>query len=148
MRPLRRLLKCSWADKYLLIQVALLVGVTRLGLWLLPFKTVQRLLAGSSKKPVRRHIDPTIYPERVAWAVRAVGRRLLGEKPCLPQALVVHWLLKRNGYTPALHIGVTRDAQGQFLAHAWVEHQADIIMGGRSSTAIYTPLWKMEEGQP
>ncbi len=115
---------------------------------LFPFRTVQRLLAGSSKRPVRRRTDPTTYPQSIAWAVRAAGRWLLGEKPCLPQALVVHWLLKRRGYTPALHIGVTKDTQGQLLAHAWVEHEAEIITGGRSSTAIYTPLWEMEEGQP
>ena len=106
MERLRRLLKRSWAEKGLLFQVALMLGGIRIGLSLLPFKTVRRFLAWSSKKPVGSPVDKATYYKRVIWAVNAVGRRMLGDKRCLPQALVAQWLLRRRGYAAALHIGV------------------------------------------
>ncbi len=145
MERLRRFLKRSWAEKGLLFQVALMLGGIRIGLSLFPFKTVRRFLAWSSKKPVGSPVDKATYYERVIWAVNAVGRRMLGDKPCLPQALVAQWLLRRRGYAAALHIGVAKDTNGELLAHAWVESEGAITIGGHFSPEVYTPLQGTEE---
>ena len=41
---------------------------------------------------------------------------------CLRQALLVHWLLRRRGFSPELKLGVRKQADA-FDAHAWVELQ-------------------------
>jgi len=40
---------------------------------------------------------------------------------CLTRSLALVWLLRRQGLAGELRIGVRREA-GEFLAHAWVEH--------------------------
>ena len=145
MTWLRKFLRRSWAEKHLLVQVTLLLGGTRIALSLFPFKSVQRFLAWSSGKAVDRSVDREAYCNRVIWAINAVGRRILDDKPCLPQALVAQWLLRRRGYPATLRIGVTRDEAGQLLAHAWVESEGVILIGGRFSPELYTPLRGMKE---
>ena len=131
----------------MLVQVALMLGGVRIALSLLSFKTVRRFLTWSSRKRVSSPPDKVAYYRRVIWTVNGVGRWMLGDKPCLPQALVGQWLLRRRGYAAVLHIGVAKDKEGQLLAHAWVESEGAIIIGGRFSPEIYTPLQGVEESR-
>jgi len=74
------------------------------------------------------------------WAIKAVGRRLLGSRPCLTEALAAQWLLARSGIETVIKIGVATSDDGCFLAHAWVEHEGKVIIGGFSSTTRFVPL--------
>lgn len=137
-RPLR--------DKVLLVRAFLLVCMVRLGLSALPFRTVQRLvdhpLAQRDDGPdsLRAERD---YQLRVVGAVEAVGRRLLGDKPCLVQALVAQRLMRQGGYDSVLRIGVAKDGR-ELLAHAWLERAGRIIIGGSMSPVRYKPLAPIE----
>ncbi len=68
--------------------------------------------------------------DRIAWSVRAAGRRI-PRATCLVQALTVQLLLARSGYHSELRIGVIRDDAGAFAAHAWVVAGGKIIVGYR-----------------
>ncbi|AQG82264.1 hypothetical protein AWR27_02090 [Spirosoma montaniterrae] len=74
----------------------------------------------------------------VVWAVQVVSRRVPFGFTCLVQALSVRWLLRSH---PAieLKIGVHKSETGQFTAHAWVEHNQQIIIGEQSDQA-FTPI--------
>jgi hypothetical protein len=78
-------------------------------------------------------------PERIAWAVR-VARRYVPAATCLSQALAVRTLFRRQGYPAQLRIGVTKGERGQLEAHAWVESEGKIVIGGSQDLARYTPL--------
>lgn len=78
-----------------------------------------------------------IYEKHAIRAVRAVARRSLGNKPCLPQALALKWLLGRAGKTTNLQIGVSKNTSKEIEAHAWLELDGEIIIGGRSSPIYY-----------
>jgi hypothetical protein len=130
----------------MLLKVALLLGLARLGLALLPFKTLQRLFAQTSKQTARVPADPAGYRRRVVWAAEVAGKRLLGARPCLPQALVTQWLLNRAGCPATLRIGVAKGHAGQLLAHAWVEHDGKVVIGGAFSPARYKPLLPIKTG--
>jgi hypothetical protein len=67
------------------------------------------------------------------------SRHTLGLKTCLAQSLAAQVLLTRRGYPTLLHIGVVRGEGGQFQAHAWVESEGKIVIGG-SDLEHYTPL--------
>ena len=128
----------------MLIKVSTLLAMTRLGLSVLPYRTVQRLLDGIPQR--RLHVaDEAVYKRQLLWAVRTAGWRLLGDRPCLPQALVVRRLFRQIGKPPELRIGVAKGEGGRLIAHAWVECEGEVVVGGRHSPTIYTRLLPLHE---
>ena len=148
MKHLSKFLRLSTAERQLLVKVALLSGVIKLGTRLLPFRTLWHLLAwaaGTRVGPWRADHTP---PERIVEAVEAASRHVPGVKTCLIQALTVQTLLVRRGYPALLHIGVAREGeQGQFRAHAWGESEGRIIIGG-SKPKRYSSLAILEMRDP
>ncbi len=139
MALLHKFLARPWADKALLLRALSLVAATRLGLWVLPYRTVHRLVESRNEAVPVTIQEGATYQRRVVAAVESVGRRLLGDKPCLTQALVAQRLLRQGGYETSLHLGVTKDGQ-TLLAHAWLEREGYVVIGGGHSQVQYAPL--------
>jgi transglutaminase superfamily protein len=74
----------------------------------------------------------------VVWAVRRVSRAVPGAT-CLTQALAAQVLLSRRGYASRLRIGVAHAPGDGLRAHAWLESDGLIVLGGAPVEA-YTPL--------
>jgi hypothetical protein len=110
-------------------KVWLLALVIRLALWLLPFGVLQRLVRrwgrGTPGHGAARHRPPQVVAETVRYATRFVPRA-----SCLTQALVTQVLLRRAGFAPALRIGLARRAGGAVSAHAWLENEGEVVIGG------------------
>lgn len=148
-----KLLRKSWrrgqaltlTDLWLLGKLATLLLAIRLGLVLLPFQTVRRILAQAATLPAPGQPPQPQQLARIVWAATVMGRYLLGNKPCLPQALAVQLLYRRQGCPAALQIGVAKDASGRLLAHAWVESGGQIVIGGAHSPQHFTPLPSLEQ---
>ena len=79
-----------------------------------------------------------VAAEDIAWAVCRASRDVPGAT-CLTQALSAQLLLSRRGYASLLRIGVTRAPGNQLRAHAWLESNSLIVVGGADVNA-YTPL--------
>ena len=133
MRRLRRFLDLPAAERDLLVRALLLVGLVRLGLWLLPFQTLRRLLARAARTPLPGDVAGHPSPERVVWAVEAASRYVPETRTCLVQALAARVLLVRRGHQVRLRIGVTKSKEGRLEAHAWVESEDRSILGGEDS---------------
>jgi len=73
--------------------------------------------------------EALLIPARIARAVE-VASHLVPRSTCLTKALAAHVLLRRVGHEGVLHIGVARDEAGKFEAHAWLECQGKVIIGG------------------
>jgi len=57
-------------------------------------------------------------------------------------------IIGRHGYPVMLRIGVARSEEGEFEAHAWIESDGVIVIGGAKSTlGRYTPLWAFERNK-
>jgi hypothetical protein len=136
MPPVRRFLALPRARRLLLLRTAALLLTVRLALWILPFRTVRRLLlrhgAGRPKAPPASVAD-------IVWSVR-VARRVVPRATCLPQALTAKTLLARSGHAADLRIGVARDRSGDLEAHAWVETGGTVIVGYLYDLARFAPL--------
>jgi hypothetical protein len=78
--------------------------------------------------------------EHIVWAVAAAARYSPVGTTCLASALVAQALFSRHGYHTCLRIGVRRDADGSFAAHAWVERDGYILVGGAVEVLDFTPL--------
>jgi hypothetical protein len=135
MRGLRRFFRLPRGERWLLLKAALLLATIRIGLRLLPFQTLKQLLDSASKSRATHQFSS----DRIVWAVTAAGRYVLGDGPCLTQALAVQLLLKRRGYPASLRIGVSRKKKGELEAHAWVESEDRVVVGG-GDLSDYTPL--------
>ena len=145
MNLLRKFLLLPATDKWLLIKAATLLEAIKLSMRLLPFQTLLRLTARASGMSVRRslHADRA-STDKVAWAVEVASRHTLGHKTCLNQALATQVLLARRGYPARLHVGAAKGTKGRFQAHAWVESEGKIIIGG-SGLESFVPLAILEE---
>lgn len=133
----RKLLQLPAREQFYLAEVICLVGLTRLGLWVLPFRTEVWLLSKTSQIAVNRKRSHTIAVTRIAWAVRA-SSRIIPQATCLTQALAAQFLLTRQGHPADLRIGVAKNSAGQLEAHAWVESDGQIVIGGVESPRRFT----------
>jgi hypothetical protein len=142
MNRLRKFLRLSTVEKWLLIKVTLLLWGIKLGLKLLPFQTVRRFLDKLAKVPVGLHADDLATPERIVWAIELADRSMPGT--CLTRALAARVLLVRRGYPAQVHIGVIGGKGREFLAHAWVESRGKVVIGNYELES-YTPLTVLGE---
>lgn len=136
-----------WQDWALLICAFALTILIRGALYFWSLGTVIRGLRSAAKKlPTTDQISTERSRSRAAWAANAVGNRLLPKRPCLVKALVLQFFLLRLGDERAeLHIGVARGEDGKLLAHAWVERNGKVIIGGTASPKEYTRFDRLNE---
>jgi hypothetical protein len=142
----RKFCSLPLARQLLLLRIGLLLILIRVSLVLLPFGMLQAMLeqlAGWRAKS--QQVDDR---QTILQATRSLGRRLLGDSPCLTEALTVQTLFRRRGYPAELRIGVVKSPPGELLAHAWVESAGAIVIGGGQSpirfTAFPTPIQRQK----
>lgn len=130
MGPLRSYAGLTRAERRVAVRALGLVVAFRLALWTLP---ARRVLAAAPRRRVR---PAGVAPERTAWLVRAAARRV-PDASCLTRALAVRWLLAQDGLESTLHFGHRRDERGAFAAHAWLEHEGRVLVGGEGGLSHY-----------
>ena len=117
----------------------------RLGLIVFPLGRVRRMVRWicGSARPLR--VAPRPPAEALIRASVSAGLHSPVGTTCLAGALVAKALLDRHGYESKMRLGVRRGADGQFAAHAWVERDHKVVVGGTASEiACYTPVPEME----
>ncbi len=103
----------------MLFEAAVLLPPIALGVRLLGFERMRRLLEGPILRGCQAN-DPDARAETIARMVAIAGRRIPFRASCLPRSLLISRLLRREGIDSALRIGVAREGR-PFRAHAWVE---------------------------
>jgi hypothetical protein len=139
MKRLSKFVALPAADRWLLAQAGLLVVSIRIGLWVLPFRWLKEFIGSMGQGAAEPQGLNRDFPFKVAWTVQ-VSSQLVPRASCLTQALATQLMLARRGYQSNLRIGVMRDEGGKFEAHAWVESQGVVIIGGRQDLTRYVPL--------
>jgi Transglutaminase-like superfamily len=135
LHKLKTLLRMSGRDRLQIALTFLLLAAIRLGLWLLPFQTLLQNL----EKLGRVTPASSLSVRQIVWMVNVSSRYMPGVK-CLARALTARVLLNWYGYASELRIGVAKGEQGELEAHAWVEYQGKVIIGGLSTLSRYVPL--------
>ena len=139
MGRITKFLRLPGKDRALLLQAFCLITGIRLALKTVRFVTLRAALArlasaGRPSIPANEEEQ-----QRIVWAVRTAARAFPMISTCLTNALAAHVLLARRGYVSNLRIGVTRDDKGEFTAHAWLEQEGEILIGGDWSGG-FTPM--------
>ncbi len=83
--------------------------------------------------------DEMAFSRDVAIAVNVAGRRSIWPTSCLRQALALRYFLGRYGIESELRVGV-RGGQRDFAAHAWVEKNGVVLIGGEYAGERYVAL--------
>ncbi len=133
------------SERLLLLKTCAFIWIASVTLRLLPFATVQRLFATRTTLSGRVHRPRPI--ERLLWAI-AVASRYVPGTSCLSLALAGRTMLSREGYPAHIHIGVAKDHTDSFGAHAWLESEGKIVIGGHESASLFAPLGVIGEGNP
>ena len=141
MKRLHKFVLLSQSQRNLLLSAATLMYAFRMGLWLLPFRTLACLTEhfGSWSRAA-----DALTAERIAWSIQ-VASRYVPKASCLVQALTAKILLQSAGIPVRLHIGVAKMKGQPFEAHAWVETRGGVLIGG-SELERYAPLLVWERG--
>lgn len=134
LRPVRRLLSLPLIEDWLLFQALIGLPLAAAGVRLLGLKRVLSLLA---RLPTRGTSDTRAARARYLLGVAATHGLYRGN--CLSQSLTLLWLLRSQGLTGELRIGVRKEA-GRLLAHAWVEHRGQPLNAGPQIYRIFPPF--------
>jgi len=139
VRRVGRFLRLSPLDRLALLRAGVLVISVRAALSIVPFRHVLRAADRFASRLAARRGGPE-ERERMLRAVETAGRHLLPAGPCLSQAIVSDVLLRRRGWPSQLYIGVARGPDGSLRAHAWVESDGEVVVGGTESPRDFVPL--------
>jgi len=144
-RGFRKLWRHPWQNWGLLLYAGTLTAGVRAGLSISSLSLVTRTLRHVATNLPRESAATPQYRMRAAWVAHAVGKRLLPNRPCLTQALVLQYLLLRRGEDSAqLHIGVTKGEDEHLQAHAWVERDGRVLIGGADAPEMYERFEDLE----
>jgi hypothetical protein len=145
MENLNRYLRLPFAKQRLLIESTLLLMVVRIGLRILPFKTLHQLMQNLERRAKGRRPANDTYQDDIAWAVNRTGENLFGENTCLPLALTGQMQLNLHGFPASTRLGVQKTSDDEIIAHAWVECNGQVLIGGpEQEIERYTVLSETE----
>ncbi|OLT60718.1 lasso peptide biosynthesis B2 protein [Moorena bouillonii] len=147
MKQLRKFLRLTSRERQLVINTFILLGLIRLGLWLLPFQTLRRLIAKISQPSLQAQGVNQTNLSKIVGAVNLSSRYMPGGVKCLARALTTQVLMSRCGYSPQLRIGVAKGEGGKLEAHAWVENQGQVVIGYLKDLSRFTPLPSFKGGK-
>lgn len=114
----------------------------RIGLWVLPFRVFKGLFKSRMQRMKPR--DRTNWEEvfGITHRVERVSACVVKAK-CLVKAYAAQVLLAEAGYGSCLRLGVAKNQEKGFVAHAWVEVEKEVVIGGQGLEQ-YTPLPDMD----
>ena len=140
MHKLIRLIHTPKSEILLLANTFILLNLVRLGLFLLPFSGLNKLLKNIAisiwlKLGQREKIEVA----KILHAVHTSSYYVFGNPKCLAKALTTQTLMKAFGYRCDLKIGVM-NADKKFEAHAWIEYQDRVIIGNLSNLHSFAQI--------
>ena len=127
----------SWSMRWILARTLVQLPITVASLRLMGFRRTQALLLPASDSANAR----TDLPEAQSLAriVHAAAPWSALPANCLPRALVLCRLLRRRGLQAELRLGVGKP-EGEFAAHAWVEHAGTALAEPEGNDQRFAPL--------
>ncbi|MBW4616713.1 MAG: lasso peptide biosynthesis B2 protein [Desmonostoc vinosum HA7617-LM4] len=146
MKKSLKFIVLDYQTKKLLINTFMLLVLVRIGLWLLPFKTVQQLLSNLNHTKPKFREKYHISIDKIVWAVEVSSHYMPGGVKCLARALTGQVFMSRHGYTSNLCIGVAKSEAGELKAHAWLENQGQVVIGNVADLSHFSQMASFTKG--
>jgi len=126
-----------------LVEAMLLVTGIRILLPAFGLKNVRWILKATGSA---LHAKPGLHAGEILRLLQAAARRCPVGSTCLTRALAGQLLLRKAGIESRLCIGVMRDQRHAFQAHAWLERDGKVILGGSNEEIRqWSPLSGVDE---
>ena len=139
IRLLHKLRSLHPAGRVMLLRIAVVLPLTALSVRLLGLQLTQSALAFLARRfPLRVSRDDGRTLARARHLVRYTRQHGPFRGNCLSRSLVLWWLLRRADVAAYLRIGVR--AEGEFLAHAWVEVEGRPVNAGPRVHERFVPF--------
>lgn len=106
-----------WRERRLLATAMAYLPLTALALKVMPFGKLRAIVDRQPKAPI--HHDRQ-RADRIAHMVAAAAEYGPYRATCVPQSLVLQWLLRRRGMRGEVRYGARR-IDGTMTTHCWVE---------------------------
>lgn len=121
----------------LILSIFIVMGVIRLAMVFLPFKTLANFFL--TDKKLNRSIDnKKLYQAMVVGKnVTFVATFTPWESKCLAQSFTCRFFLRILNIPNILYIGVSNDDTKKLISHAWVSVNSIVIVGGNESPVKY-----------
>jgi hypothetical protein len=140
---LKKLRHLSRPEVWLLSQAAIALPLVGLGLRCLGFRRLQASLARLSancRAPEKERGETSLdRAYTTARMVKVATRHGLYRPTCLPQSLTLWWLLRRQGISTDLHLGV-KPCGERLEAHAWVAFKGRILTDYEDAPERFHPF--------
>ena len=141
MKLLRKLWNLRKVNFYFLFVIYFLLGAIRLGLLLLEFRILLKIV---NKLSTIKFPLPNARLGQVVWGVNVATRYMPGGAKCLARALTTQILMSHSGFSPELCIGVAKGESGELEAHAWIKYQGYVVIGHLPDLPRYIQLPSLE----
>jgi hypothetical protein len=134
-RKLRTFLAMSGADRWLVCEAIVMLGLARLIVITVHFRFMAPQL---SRAPETDACDEALLLS-VRKAVTTAARNVPWNAVCLPQAMAAKAMLARRGCGSSFYFGADFDGQGKLIAHAWLVAGGAVVVGAGGIAGV-TPL--------
>jgi hypothetical protein len=123
------------SERGLALEALVCLGVARAAVLLLPFRWVASLfgrpLAGDAAPAIPCALEiPRPEARAVGQAIARVRRHTPWHSNCLAQAVAGFCMLRRRSIPGTVFFGMTRNADGELEAHAWLRSGGAVLTGG------------------
>lgn len=127
--------------RYLTLSLVLLPAID-VSLRCVGFRRTKRWLEARVKSPQAKASgnDAEATALHIAEVVSLAGRRSLWPTSCLRQALGLWVLLAHRGIASEVRVGIESTPESGFAAHAWVERNDHVLIGGEHARERYVTL--------
>lgn len=139
MFRLLKFVRLPAAEKILFIETLLLVPTVRIAIWVVPYRILQKGFVRTLSPKTDAGGADWRQIEKITNFVRLTSR-FVPFASCLTQALAALYLLRVKGQDAELKIGVKKDENARFEAHAWLEKDGRIIIGKLSKHERFMAL--------
>lgn len=145
MSRLAKFFRLSAAERRLVLETFALLGLARLAVITLPFRTIADFL-GEPKKDLENADETALISlsaeiDNIVWALRRVSCHTPWRSNCLAKAVAGRFMLRRRRIANTLYFGMIKNSEGEISAHAWL-CSGDTILTGGSNLDRYTIVAK------
>ena len=130
MKQVVKLLRLPNKEKWLLGQTYIVLGSSRLGLRYLSFQRLHHLIDKLSNRLIQAKGISELTLEQIISAVETSTYYMPGQPQCLSRAITAKIILAVYGYHCNLKLGVTKTPMSSLEAHAWIEYEGNVLIGG------------------
>lgn len=134
-RRINKFRRLSASDKMIFLETFVVLLLSKITVMVLPFRTVAARLGklNASSRNDLNEIEQAAA-QRIRYAIFAVSANVPWSSVCMDQALAASYMLNRRQVPNTLFLGVRIDDSRKKLdAHAWVECNRKVVVGGQHS---------------